>query len=250
MSIVASLIDRLLAASELITLLVCLGLALWLAERRAPRLGLDPALISQMGFGLGLGALVGGRLAYILADWRTYVRHPFDILLVQGGLSLWGAMLGGSLVLAWYARRRGLAPGALADGFAFPLAVGSVAYSLLCIVRGDCAGAVGAPPLAMVLPGYSLPRYPVELYVAALAAALAALLTYLEPRRHFSGEVALLFLLGYAAIRCTTDFLRIHFGAWPTPEQTAAALVAIGAGITWLVLGARARGAPGRGQLP
>lgn len=250
MSIVSGLIDRLLAASELITLLISFGLALWLAERRALRLGLDPALISQMGFGLGLGALAGGRLAYILADWRTYARYPFDILLVQGGLSLWGAILGGGLVLAWYARRRGLTPGALADGFAFPLAVGSVAYSLLCIVRGDCAGAVGAPPLAMVLPGYSLPRYPVELYVAALTAALAALLAYREPRRRFSGEVALLFLSGYAVLRFTTDFLRIHFGAWPTPEQAAAAVVAVGAGIVWLVLGVRARAATERGQSP
>ena len=109
MSIVSGLIDRLLAASELITLLISFGLALWLAERRALRLGLDPALISQMGFGLGLGALAGGRLAYILADWRTYARYPFDILLVQGGLSLWGAILGGGLVLVWYARRRGSA---------------------------------------------------------------------------------------------------------------------------------------------
>lgn len=250
MGILSSLLDRLLAASELITLLVCFWLALWLAERRAPRLGLDPTLVSQLGFGLGLGAIVGGRLAYVLADWRTYARYPFDILLVQGGLSLWGAMLGGGLALAWYARRRDVSSGALADGLALPLTVGTVAYALLCIVRGDCAGAVGGPPLAMTLPGYSLPRYPVELYVAVLMAALAALLAYLEPRRRFYGEVALLFLVGYAVIRFTTDFLRIHFGAWPTPEQVAAAVVGGGAVVAWLVLGARARAATTRGHSP
>lgn len=250
MSLLGSLADRLLAAGELITLLLCFWLVVWLAERRAPRFGLSATSIGQLTFGLGLGALIGARLAYILPDGSTYLRYPLDIILVQGGLSFWGGLLGAGVALALMrppSVSRWTFVALVADVFAVPLTVGMVAFSGACVLRGDCAGAVGSPPLAFVLPGYAVPRYPVELYVAILTAVLAGLLLYVEPRRRFEGEIALVGLVGLGVIRFATDFMRIHFGAWPTPDQVIALLVALGAGVAWLVRRGRASTATERG---
>jgi prolipoprotein diacylglyceryl transferase len=54
--------------------------------------------------------LVGARLYHVVTDPTTYIHHPIQALYVwQGGLGIWGAILGGVLG-AWYVARKNDVP--------------------------------------------------------------------------------------------------------------------------------------------
>src|SRR5258707_4653365 len=63
-----------------LALLLGVWAALWLSEKEASRLQLDPDAIYTLVF-IGLVAgLVGARLAYVLHYWSAYARDPLGIL--------------------------------------------------------------------------------------------------------------------------------------------------------------------------
>jgi phosphatidylglycerol:prolipoprotein diacylglycerol transferase len=84
---------------------------------------------------------------------------------------------------------------------------------------------------------HSLPVHPVQLYEAALALGLSAVLVFRSRRRLWRGQIVCLFLFGYAAIRFATEFLRadnspIYFGL--TLSQAISLMLAGLALIAWL----------------
>ncbi|MFN8481821.1 MAG: prolipoprotein diacylglyceryl transferase family protein [Anaerolineae bacterium] len=234
MALVASLFDRLTAAGDLLSLAAAFFLAAWLAERGARDAGLEPSDVANAGAWLGLGALVGARLAYVLPNWSTFLRHPLDLVYVQSGLSLWGGVVGALAAWLWLRHRRGLPLGRLADLFAPNVALGVALYDVLCLVRGACGGVVALFPLGVVLPGSSQPRIPIDLWEAALMLGLYWLLADRRGRQRFSGELGLLFLIGFCVIRATTDFLRLTPGGFPTTDQSLALLTIALSAAVWL----------------
>jgi phosphatidylglycerol:prolipoprotein diacylglycerol transferase len=83
----------------------------------------------------------------------------------------------------------------------------------------------------------SLPVHPVQLYEAAAAALLAAFLHF-RVRWNNPGDTALALLLGYAAIRFGTEYLRADnkvFGWSLTFSQVASIEIAIAATLLWAV---------------
>ncbi|MFN8499603.1 MAG: prolipoprotein diacylglyceryl transferase family protein [Anaerolineae bacterium] len=233
MSLVASLLERFVAAADLLSLVAAFFLAAWLAERRARDAGLAPASVASASTWLGLGALVGARLVYALPGWPTYLRHPLDLVYIQSGLSLWGGIAGAVAVALWLQWRRGLPLGRLADLFAPCLALGVALYDALSLVRGVSRGIVAPFPLGVVLPGSSQPRIPVDLWEATLMLGLYWLLMWRRGRQRFSGELGLLFLIGFSAIRAATDFLRVTIGGFPTVDQSLAVVTIALAGAVW-----------------
>ncbi|MFN8470856.1 MAG: prolipoprotein diacylglyceryl transferase family protein [Anaerolineae bacterium] len=226
MGLIPDLVDRLLAAGDLLSLAAAFFLATWLAERRARAVGLEPAQVADAGLWLAVGAVVGGRLVYILPNWPVYLRHPLDLIFIQSGLSTWGGIAGAVVAALLLQYRRRLPIGRLADLFAPYLALGAAVYDVLCLVRGSCAGIAAPFPLGVLLPGTSQPRIPVDLWEAALMLGLYWLLIEWRGRQRFSGELGLLFLIGFGAIRAASDFLRLRLEGLPTSDQ-ALALVAI-----------------------
>jgi phosphatidylglycerol---prolipoprotein diacylglyceryl transferase len=232
--LIQAVVERLVAASELITLLGAYWVVVVLAERQAATQGLAPARVSAATTWFAVGGVVGGRLAYILPDWRDYVGRPFDLLLIQSGLSFYGALAGAVVVAGWYAWRAELPLGRTLDLFAPCMALGIAVYRLACIIRGDCYGAPASSPWGVVFPGFSQPRYPAEIYEGLLALFLFAVLWVWRDRRRFSGEVGLLFLIIYPLLRAWVDLFRINLGGWPTADQLISLVVSVMACIVWL----------------
>lgn len=228
------LVGRLLAASDLLILLAGYWLVTDLAKRRAPAEGLSPGSVADAAFWLGAGAVVGARLAYILPLWPVYLRYPIDIIRIQSGLSFYGAVAGALAVAGWLAWRGRLPLGPLGDLFAPYLALGIAFERAGCVVRNDCFGAVAAPPLGVIFPGLSQPRYPASLYEAALALGLFAALLLWRARRRFRGELGLAFLVAYPLLRAAVDATRINLGPWPTVDQRTSVALALAAAAVWL----------------
>jgi prolipoprotein diacylglyceryl transferase len=100
-------------------LLAGIAVATWLTMRRWRERGGDPDLVLEVALWSVLGGLVGGRLYHVVTspdqlgdEWYA----PFAIW--EGGLGIWGAVLGGVLAGAWITRRRGASVMAMMDAAA------------------------------------------------------------------------------------------------------------------------------------
>ena len=105
MGLTEGLFGLVLSALGPLTVLVAYWLVTDLARRRADAEGLPPEAVADAGTWLGGGALVVGWPVYVAPDWPTFVLYPLDLVRVQDGVSFYGALVGGLVVLPWYARR-------------------------------------------------------------------------------------------------------------------------------------------------
>ncbi|MCL5958173.1 MAG: prolipoprotein diacylglyceryl transferase [Chloroflexi bacterium] len=230
---ILSLLRLLLANSELIILLVAYWIVAWLVKRRASRESLPAEQVGDLSFWLAFGAAVAARLIYILPVWPIYLRYPLDVLRIQTGLSFYGGLGGAILVGWWYARKARFPFWHLADLYALYLPLGIATGRLGCLLDNDCYGQVADPPLGIVFPGMSLPRYPVEIYEAVLVLILFGLLVAMRDRQSFSGQIFLLFLTAYPLIRAFTDVFRISFDSSSIGSDQ---MISIAVGITALAI--------------
>jgi phosphatidylglycerol---prolipoprotein diacylglyceryl transferase len=237
--LLAVVLDRLVAASGFITLMFVTWGVLAFAESQAPSHGVPRATAADAGTWAVTGAIVLGRLAYVVPDWPLYLRRPVDLVFINHGLSFYGGLIGALTGLGLLAWRRGLPLGRVADLFAPPVALGIMAFRSACLVRGDCGGALANPPLGITLPGHVQARYPADLIEAGLVLALALWLRHRRPRRAFAGELALILLAVYPMARSLVEFLRINVGSWPTGQQIIGLIVSVAALVFWLMLRAR-----------
>ena len=90
-----------------ITMALAVGAGWWLALRRASRYGFTNEQADVLFQWLVVAGFVGARLYHAASSWQYYWQHPLDILKVwHGGLSIFGALIGGFLILVIYAKRK------------------------------------------------------------------------------------------------------------------------------------------------
>jgi phosphatidylglycerol:prolipoprotein diacylglycerol transferase len=125
---------------------------IWLAVRWATRAGFtedDTFSVAMWGV---IGAIVGARLFHVIDQWDFYARDPIAILKVnEGGLAIYGTIVGGPVAGAIYAWRKGLNVARLADIAAAPLVLGMGIGRIGDIINGEHHGAHAQGfPLAVV----------------------------------------------------------------------------------------------------
>ena len=104
-------------------------LAILLAERERKRLKLPKDTIVDLALLLIPLGVAGARLYYVVFHWDAYAADPVSALYVwQGGLAIYGGIIGGALAVLIYAWRTGLSARVLADavipGVALAQAIG------------------------------------------------------------------------------------------------------------------------------
>jgi phosphatidylglycerol---prolipoprotein diacylglyceryl transferase len=103
-------------------LFIALGIivATWLSGRELQRKGYDPTLaLDSLFFIVPLG-FIGARAYHVLTDYELYSGDPFPGVFEvwNGGLGIYGGVLGGFVGLLIFARMRGISPWAFADALA------------------------------------------------------------------------------------------------------------------------------------
>lgn len=182
-----------LAAAPLLTVL----LAAWVvgrgAERAAAIVGLPSMAIVDLTTPLFVTALVSARVVEALPAWRSLLANPLDLLRFTGAGQLWplGGILGASIGVVVFGRRKSLPLLRTADVYGLALPLGMTAYHGGCLARNDCCGRVAPAPFGIVFPGFELPHYPVGFYAAAAALFVYAGLQWLARRQPAPGSVAL-----------------------------------------------------------
>lgn len=119
---------------------VLLGFLVFLHEGR--RRGIERVHLLQVILWVLVSGYVGARLFHVfLYDWDAYSAQPLKILTVQtGGLSVYGALIGGTLSVALYTRWSRLPFWKLADAAMIGIAAGEIVGRVGCTIAGDVPG--------------------------------------------------------------------------------------------------------------
>ncbi|MGI2336230.1 MAG: prolipoprotein diacylglyceryl transferase [Dehalogenimonas sp.] len=235
----------------------------WLAKRRSFDLDVSMLLLVVVLAG-GLGA----RLFHVADNWSYYAAQPQMILhFSEGGLAIWGGLLGGGLAVAGYALWQRLPLLKLLDVMVPGVIIGLMIGRLACVVTGDTVGDVtGLPwafiyvhPGAMIRPELAgLPVHPYALYEMLWNGLGLAVIMWLRRRPLRDGIVFLAFAAFYAAGRFLLTFIRVEndFFLGLHHAQIIALGMMIAAGVGALLLrragrrGGMAAGIPEPGASP
>jgi len=189
----------------------------WLTWREIQRKRLDPGPMLALAMLAFLAGVIGARGLSVLIYAPLYADEPWWSLLAvwdRGGMAMYGGLVlaaAAGLGYIWIRRRRAWDTAdtlvAAWVPFIFFLRIG-------CFLNGCCYGRPTTSPLGMVAGGgpnaanFGIPSHPAQLYDAAAALSLFALLWWMRTRRRFEGQLAVTFLALYPAWRIFHETLR------------------------------------------
>ncbi|MBN9455916.1 MAG: prolipoprotein diacylglyceryl transferase [Bosea sp.] len=183
---------------------------LWSGRPRPKPVELDDMLLF-----VAFGVVLGGRTGFVLFyDLPRYIARPQDILAIwQGGMSFHGGLVGATLGLWLFARRRGYPALSVFDLAAAVVPIGLFLGRIANFINGELWGRPAPDfPWAMIFPnGGPAPRYPSQLFEAfAEGILLFAIVNALVWTGWFRrpGFVAGIFGIGYAVARIVCEFFR------------------------------------------
>lgn len=202
-------------------------LALFLTQRTARGVHLNPSHVWNLCVIALFAAMVGSRLFLLLVNWSVLLRHPswvLELAMIHHPLvGAAGAVT--ALFAAWiYARWQEMAVLAVADVVAGPLALGLAFDQMGELLSGSGYGVEAssrlpwavtyADPLAARWSGTPLgvPMHPVQAYAAIGFLALATLLFAILPRVKQRGDAAGLWMMGAGVTVYVTELWRDREG--------------------------------------
>ncbi|MBN1854299.1 MAG: prolipoprotein diacylglyceryl transferase [Pirellulales bacterium] len=132
-----------------------IGIVSW----RARRMGLNPEVIISVCFWMIIAGILTARLFYVLEYWeQDFHRATLGLTLkqivnyTQGGLVIYGALIGGAAAFFWYVHRNRLPALALADLIAPGVMLGLAIGRIGCFMNGCCYGGLSEHPWAVAFP--------------------------------------------------------------------------------------------------
>lgn len=136
------------------------------ASYRAHQMGLDPEHIHSLAFWMFLSGIFGARLFYVLQYWQSFQQDTiaatmFEILkFTEGGLVVYGSLIGGLLAWLLFCRHRKLPTLAIGDIIAPAMLIGLAFGRIGCLANGCCYGGVCENQLpSLVFPQLSPPYF-------------------------------------------------------------------------------------------
>lgn len=189
---------------------------------------------------------------YVCDLARNTCHPPRDCLAVlkfwQGGLTFYGGLLLAVPGGLWYARRKRMATWRVANIAAPCIMLGLAIGRLGCFFNGCCYGAATDAWVGVQFPGHAHAVHPTQLYEAAGALVLSALL-YRGLRAGSSGPGAIFgwMLVGYGALRFGLELLRAdpRGGVGPLSTSQLLSIPLVLAGLYLIRRAPRLSGAPG-----
>jgi phosphatidylglycerol:prolipoprotein diacylglycerol transferase len=241
--------------------------AIWLASRELARKGIVIPNFDLVAILTVLGGVVGARLFFVLDHLSEYLRQPWRILAItEGGLAVYGGIIGGTLTAAFLLWRQRVPIGPVADAVAPGLLLAQGIGRIGCLINGDawggpctclvCSGVaasvpaegLGYCPFALrytnpkaLLPPELLgvPTHPYPIYDMAVNLLVLAVLWRLRRRGLPDGSLFALYWLLYGIGRFLVSFVRqeaIWFLGLQQAQVIALATALIGlVALLWLL---------------
>lgn len=226
---------------------VGIAAGLWLALRLTSIRGIDPDEAYTIGLLAVVGGIIGARLLFVAENWSDFENDLGKIFAInEGGISIYGALIGGVLFGLVYALfRRALVPilpalDAGAPGALLGMAIGRIGD----IINGEHISDGSDLPWAVRYthensPSFGLaPQHPATGYEMLGDLVILAILLFIFFRVRRDGLVFFVWLFAYGVLRLLVSFLREDdkvLGDLVMAQVIAIGGIAIGlAGILWV----------------
>ena len=228
-------------------------LALVLCSREEKRLSLPQDTVIDLALWVVPSGIIGARLYYVIFSWEMFRDAPLSILYIwEGGLAIYGGVIGGLIAILAFSWRRRLSPLLLTDMIVPALAL---AQSIGRWGNYFNMEAYGAPitypawqffPAGVLIPeGGQYVWHMATFFYESVWNLFVFLVLWLVVRRRArrSGVVTLWYLLLYGAGRCVIEGLRMDSLMTGTLRisQLLSGLLAAGSAIVLLILFVRNR---------
>jgi phosphatidylglycerol:prolipoprotein diacylglycerol transferase len=206
----------------------------WLALREARRLSLDEDQLVNVILVVLIASVLGARALYVMEHIQEFRREWGSVIaLWQGGLTLYGGVIAGTVAGLLAARRFGLPMWTVADTLTPSLALGTALGRIGCFLNGCCYGRPTRMPWGVVFPPDSFaglefgnaPVHPSQLYFAAAGFVLFLVVWSMRRRFVVPGTLFWTFISLFALVRIPLDLTRAY-------EPEATVLTISGLGIT------------------
>ena len=196
-------------------LIIAFGLVLAVvyAMRRAPQFGLTEDHILDGVLWITPFAIVCARIYYCAFQWEYYADDPISVLYIwNGGIAIYGGVLGAVLGIAVFCRVKKLSLGATLDLVLLGFLIGQAIGRWGNFFNREAFGAETDAWLRMGLynpaTGATTYHHPTFLYESLWNAAGFLVLHFLSKKREYDGQIALGYAVWYGLGRFFIEGLR------------------------------------------
>jgi phosphatidylglycerol:prolipoprotein diacylglycerol transferase len=205
---------------------------IWLSGARAKRRGLDPDVVSDVGFWVILAAIIGARLYYVILHFEEFEGDLLGIInpfqggsMGIGGLVMYGGYIGAILSSIVYFKLKKLPLLPYADAIAPSVGIGIFLTRIGCFMNGCCFGAATQSHIGCHFPAsspaghYQLSIHaqsllPSQLFESGGGLLIAVIILIVGLWKTFPGLEFYLIGILYSILRFIIDFTRFY-----TPEE-------------------------------
>ncbi|HQX63025.1 MAG TPA: prolipoprotein diacylglyceryl transferase [Thermomicrobiales bacterium] len=230
---------------------VAIFVALWifqigLRERRVTLEGFDSFVLWSIA-----GGIIGARVFFLIDHAGYFVDHPGEAIKInEGGLAIWGAVIGGFIAVAALCWARKYPFRKVIDAIAPGLIVAQAVGRIGCAINGDAWGAPTSWPFAFIytnpnalLPSrlLNVPTHPYPVYDMIMAMLILAVIWPLRKRGLPDGSIFAVYAALYGATRFVISYVReerVWF--WGMQEAQVVSLVVVALALialAWLLRG-------------
>lgn len=179
----------------------------FLASRDAKKIGIPPGVIPDFIFWTVVAGILGARLFYILLNYRFFMDHPLEIVMIQnGGLAWHGGLIAATVVAIRFIRKKGLPLATMLDLIAPYAALGESIGRIGCFLNGCCFGREIA--WGVYFPVHDARLHPTQLYAMAGLFILFFILRHYRKIAQIPGDVFVLYLFGASLLRFVIELFR------------------------------------------
>lgn len=210
-----------------ITMVTAMIIGLLVAQSEAKRSGQDKELYLDFALYAIVFSIVGARLYYVIFSWEYYKGDLLSIFnLRQGGLAIYGSIIGGAITLYVFAKVKKQKFFLMADTICLGLVTGQIIGRFGNFFNREAFGDYTDGPFAMKIPIEAVRDsdltqkiidnmkdgcimvHPTFLYEASWNLLLLIFLLFYRKYKHFDGELLFIYLFGYGFGRALIESLR------------------------------------------
>ena len=206
-------------------------IAIWIAQREAKRTGQNPEQYLDLAM-IGIAAgILGARIYYVIFAWDYYKDDLLSIFNIrQGGLAIYGGIIGACIAVVIYSRKKKQNFGLLMDTASMSIVFGQIMGRWGNFFNREAFGDYTNNLFAMQLPVSAVRAneitqkmwdhvvtvngveyiqvHPTFLYESLWNVGVLLFLFWFRKRKKFNGEVFLMYLIGYGLGRIWIEGLR------------------------------------------